>query len=361
MNPVNIVIPMAGRGSRFASAGFVQPKPLIPVGGRPMIEWVIRNIRPARPHRFIFIAQAPHLAAHPEVRATLERLCPGAIFVTTDSVTEGAACTVLLARSFIDGDAPLMIANADQYVDLPVDDYLARMDRDRLDGLMMTFYSDHPKWSFCRQDPAGLVTEVVEKQVVSNEATVGIYNFRRGGAFVAAADAMIARNLRVNNEFYVAPAYNQLIAAGDRVGVARTGQEYQGMYGLGTPEDLAYFKVTPAYARGRLAAAAEDEPRALARERTRIMLSFLERGVEPGIRAMTVDAVRDRVRDPGCRALLRAAAEADLATLSWRPATNGAGEARWVWPEPSAPAGARALRLRWQDQVLTDLQVESGG
>jgi NDP-sugar pyrophosphorylase family protein len=348
---------MAGRGSRFASAGFVQPKPLIPIGGRPMIEWVIGNIRPARPHRFIFIAQATHLAAHPEVRATLERLCPGAIFVTTDTVTEGAACTVLLARQHIDGDAPLMIANADQYVDLPVDDYLARMDQDRLDGLIMTFYSDHPKWSFCRINAAGLVTEVVEKKVVSNEATVGIYNFRRGGAFVAAADSMIAQNLRVNNEFYVAPAYNQLITAGDRVGVARTGQEYQGMYGLGTPEDLAYFKVTPAYSRGRLTATAEDEPCAIARARIRILNGFLERGVEPGIHAMTIDPVRTRLRDPACQELLRAAAEAPLETISRRTASLDLKEDEFRWvspPQPTQPFTLK-LHLRWREQVLIDL------
>lgn len=180
----------------------------------------------------------------PEVSEALRQLCPGCNIVSVNQVTEGAACTVLLARKFIDNDQPLMIANADQFVELNIDTYLNVMDRENADGLIMTFWSDHPKWSYCRLDENERVTEVVEKKVVSNEATVGIYNFRSGRDFVNAADRMIALNLRVNNEFYVAPAYNELIQEGKKVVVARTGRERAGMYGLGIPEDLDFFKTT---------------------------------------------------------------------------------------------------------------------
>jgi len=244
---MNIVIPMAGRGSRFASAGFSVPKPLIPVGGRPMIEWVIENVRPARAHRFIFLCLAEHLDRYPEVPAELRRLCPGCEIVPVRAVTEGAACTVLLAREFIESDAPLMIANSDQIVELPIDEYLAAAEAPDVAGLIMTFWSDHPKWSYCRLRDDGTVSEVVEKQVVSNEATVGIYNFARGHDFVRAADAMIAADLRVNNEFYVAPCYNQLIAQGAHIVTMKTGREYAGMHGLGLPEDLAAFQTTAYY------------------------------------------------------------------------------------------------------------------
>jgi NDP-sugar pyrophosphorylase family protein len=244
MTELQIVIPMAGRGSRFAQAGYTTPKPLIPVGGRPMIAWIVENIAPRRPHRFIFLCLAEHLEKYPEVPAELRRLCPGCEIVPVRAVTEGAACTVLLAREFIDTGDPLMIANSDQIVDLAIDDYLAAGDAPGIDGLIMTFWSDHPKWSYCRLREDGAVSEVVEKQVVSNEATVGIYNFRLGRDFVRAADAMIAADLRVNNEFYVAPCYNQLIAAGAKVITMKTGREYDGMYGLGIPEDLEFFKTT---------------------------------------------------------------------------------------------------------------------
>jgi NDP-sugar pyrophosphorylase family protein len=244
---LQIIVPMAGRGSRFSQAGFTIPKPLIPVGGRPMIQWVIENIRPRRPHRFIFLCLGEHLQKYPEVPAEIGRLCPGSEIIPVKGITEGAACTVLLAREFIDNDSPMMIANSDQIVDLPIDDYLAIGDAADVDGLIMTFWADHPKWSYCRMRPDGTVSEVVEKQVVSNEATVGIYNFRRGADFVQAADAMIAKNLRVNDEFYVAPCYNEMIAKGAKIITVKTGAERVGMYGLGIPEDLEFFTATKYY------------------------------------------------------------------------------------------------------------------
>ncbi len=247
MSTLQIVIPMAGRGSRFANAGYTTPKPLIPLGGRPMIQWVIDNIRPQRAHRFIFLCLAEHLSAYPEVPAELRRLCPGCEIVPVATVTEGAACTVLLARKFIDSTDPLMIANSDQLVELGVNEYLAAADAAEVGGLIMTFWSDHPKWSYCRLGADGAVVEVVEKKVVSNEATVGIYNFRQGRDYVRAADAMIAANLRVNNEFYVAPTYNQLIEEGAKIITMKTGREYAGMHGVGTPEDMELFKKTAFY------------------------------------------------------------------------------------------------------------------
>ena len=247
MSVLQIVIPMAGRGSRFANAGYTTPKPLIPLGGRPMIQWVIDNIRPERAHRFTFICLAEHLKTYPEVPLELRRLCPGCEIIPVSEVTEGAACTVLLSRNLINSDDPLMIANSDQVVELDINQYLAAMDSPDVAGLIMTFWSDHPKWSYCRLNPAGDVTEVVEKQVVSNDATVGIYNFRRGRDFVRAADAMIASNLRVNNEFYVAPTYNQLIQEGSRIVVKSTGRETAGMHGIGTPEDMELFKKSAYY------------------------------------------------------------------------------------------------------------------
>lgn len=242
-DPLNIVIPMAGRGSRFADAGYDVPKPMIPIHGKPMIEWVVENLRPARSHRFIFLCLAEHLRRYDMARR-LSEIAPGSEIVPVDGITEGAACTVLLARELIDTDAPLMTANSDQWVDLAVDDYLRRSDDPSLAGLIMTMWADHPKWSYVRLDD-GVVAEVVEKEVVSNEATVGIYNFARGSDYVRAADAMISADLRVNGEFYVAPIYNQLIADGLSIGFENIGSVEDGMFGLGTPEDLEAFLASP--------------------------------------------------------------------------------------------------------------------
>jgi len=242
---LNIVIPMAGRGSRFADAGYKMPKPLIAIHGRPMIEWVVENLRPDRAHRFVFLCLLEHLQSF-DVRDRLQRIAPGCEIVTVDEVTEGAACTVLLARKLIDSDAPLMIANSDQWVDTSIDMYLKTTDGPDVEGFIMTMWADHPKWSYLRLGPHGGVIEVVEKEVVSLEATVGIYNFASGAAFVRAADRMIAGDLRVNGEFYVAPAYNQLLDEGHKINYCNVGQVEREVHGLGTPEDLLTFIKSPA-------------------------------------------------------------------------------------------------------------------
>lgn len=237
---LNILLPIAGRGSRFADAGYQHPKPLIPIDGKPMIQWVMENLRPSRPHRFILVALQEHLD-NSDLRTVVEGVAPGTVIVPVSKVTEGAACTVLLAKEHIDNNQALMIANTDQYVDLRMDAYLDAFDAHGGDGYIMTFTADHPKWSYVRFDAEGAVTEVVEKRVVSKEATVGIYNYRRGADFAAAAEAMIAKDLRVNGEFYVAPAYNEMLAAGHRLGTFNIDALGTGMHGLGTPEDLNAF------------------------------------------------------------------------------------------------------------------------
>lgn len=237
---INIVIPMAGRGSRFTKAGYLLPKPLLPVHGRPMIEVVIENLRPSMPHRFIFICQKEHLDQF-DLSSTLRAAGPNTEIIPIDHVTEGAACTVLLAERFIDNDDALMIANCDQYVSVSMDAYLTNMVEGAFDGFIMTMTANDPKWSFIALDCEGEVINVVEKKVVSDEATVGIYNYRRGRDFVVAAREMMANNDRTNNEFYVAPVYNYMIRQGLRIGYMNIGSDRAGMYGLGVPEDLEYF------------------------------------------------------------------------------------------------------------------------
>ncbi|WP_290900569.1 glycosyltransferase family 2 protein [Aquabacterium sp.] len=240
MNKLNIVIPMAGAGSRFAKAGYTDPKPLIKVHDTPMIEVVIRNLRPHIPHQFIFIVQAAHAQAY-GLRNLLPAISGGGHLIEIDGLTEGAACTVLKAQSLINDDQPLMIANSDQYIDCDINAYLKSMESSSLDGIIMTMSADDPKWSFVDLDSSRMVARVVEKEVISNEATVGIYNFRRGADFVKAANDMIRRDERVNGEFYVAPTYNSLIRDGQKIGIHNIGSEADGMYGLGIPADLEFF------------------------------------------------------------------------------------------------------------------------
>lgn len=236
---LNIVIPMAGHGSRFTAAGYALPKPLIPLHGVSMIETVIANLAPRRRHhRFLFLVQRVHCERY-GLDDRLRDAAPGCEILTVDEVTAGAACTVLLARRMIDSAEPLMIANCDQWIDADIDDYLDAVDG--LDGLIMTMHAEGEKWSYVRTGDDGLVEAVAEKQPISDQATVGIYNFARGADYVAAADAMIGRGLTVNGEYYVAPVYQLFVEAGARVGTWSVGAVDDGMYGLGTPEDLERF------------------------------------------------------------------------------------------------------------------------
>lgn len=237
---LNIVVPMAGAGSRFARAGFSSPKPLIMIDDEPMISLVIRNLRPAMDHKFIFICQRDHVIKY-DLNVKLKKWAPGCEIVVVDGLTEGAACTVLSAKELINNEFPLMIANSDQFIDVSIDDYLLSTNASASDGLIMTMSATDPKWSFIRYDNDFLVKEVAEKVVISHEATVGVYNFSRGQDFISAAEEMIENDIRVNNEFYVAPVYNILIERGARIKFFNVGSERSGMYGLGIPDDLEYF------------------------------------------------------------------------------------------------------------------------
>lgn len=237
---LNIVIPMAGRGSRFADAGYKDPKPLIPVHGKPMIQVVVENLTPKREHRFIFICQNQHIKEY-GLTEKLKSYAENVEIIGIDGITEGQVCTVLKAKSLIDNDEPLMTANSDQYIDFDINDYLSRMDSKKLDGLIMTMKADDPKWSYAKTDANGFVIETAEKKVISKDATVGIFNFKHGKDLVSSAEQMIQDDIRVNNEFYTCPCYNYLIKRGQKIGIYGIGEEYNGMYGLGIPKDLEFF------------------------------------------------------------------------------------------------------------------------
>ncbi len=236
---LHIVIPMAGNGSRFRDAGYERPKPFIEVNGMPMIGRVLENVRVAGAKIWL-IAREEDLVREADAAADL-RARYGVEFILLDKVTEGAACTILFARAHIHNDVPLLLANSDQLVDIPMQDFVDDMHRRKLDGSIMTFHEPglHPKWSYARTGTDGLVEEVREKNAISHDATVGIYLFSKGRYFVEAAVDMIIRNDRTKGEFYTCPVYNYMVAAGRRVGIYPVAE--QDMHGLGTPEDLERF------------------------------------------------------------------------------------------------------------------------
>jgi HAD superfamily hydrolase (TIGR01509 family) len=233
-NKLNVLIPMAGAGTRFSNAGYTFPKPLIEVRGKPMIQTVVENLNIEA--NYIFLVQKEHYEKY-NLKYLLNLIAPDCKIVMVDGLTEGAACTTLLAKDLINNDAPLVMANSDQYVEWNSNECMYAFSADSIDGGILTFEATHPKWSYAKLDDNGFVSEVAEKKVISNHATVGIYYWRHGSDYVKYAEQMIEKNIRVNNEFYVAPVFNEAIGDGKKIRV----KEIDKMWGIGTPEDLNYF------------------------------------------------------------------------------------------------------------------------
>ena len=231
---MKVLIPMAGAGSRFEKAGYTFPKPLIEVDGKPMIQVVVENLNIDAQH--IFIVQKEHYEKY-NLQYLLNLIAPGCEIVQVDGVTEGAACTTLLAKEFINNDEPLLTANSDQFVDWNSNEFLYSMQASGVDGGILTFESVHPKWSFAKLDENGFVSEVAEKKPISDKATVGVYYWAKGSDYVKYAERMIANDTRVNGEFYVCPVFNEAVSDEKKIKTFHVDK----MWGLGTPEDLEVF------------------------------------------------------------------------------------------------------------------------
>lgn len=231
---MNVLIPMAGAGSRFAKVGYTFPKPLIEVKNKTMIQVVSENLNIDARH--IFIVQKSHYEKY-HLKTLLNLISPGCEIVQVDGVTEGAACTTLLAKELIDSDYPLLIANSDQFIEWDSNEFMYSMMADGIDGGILTFRSTHPKWSFASLDENGYVTRVAEKEPISDIATVGVYYWSKGSDYVKYAEQMIKKEAKVNNEYYVAPVYNEAILDNKKFKTF----DVKKMWGIGTPEDLDIF------------------------------------------------------------------------------------------------------------------------
>jgi dTDP-glucose pyrophosphorylase len=235
---MNIVMPMAGRGSRFVAAGIATPKPLIDVRGKPMYAWATDGLPLALASRLIFICLSEHLedcALANDIKSRYAQYKP--VVISLDRVTQGQACTVLIARELIDNDEPLLIFNADTYCPTTVgkafESYATVPD-----GVLDVFRAQGDRWSFARVGEDNRVLETAEKRRISDWASTGLYAFRRGRDFVRHAEAMIHDQERSGGEYYVAPVYNRMIAAGADIRANVVSE----VWVLGTPEDLARFQ-----------------------------------------------------------------------------------------------------------------------
>ena len=231
---LNIVIPMAGEGSRFTKAGYTFPKPMVEIHQKPMIQLIVESL--GLKGNFIFIVRQEHLDKY-NLKSLLNIIAPNCKIIVIDKLTEGAACTVLLAKKYIDNDKPLIIANSDQFIEWNPSETMYNFSTKKIDGGILTFDTLHPKWSYAKVDKNNIVTEVAEKKVISNHGTVGVYYWKKGQDFVKYAEQMIDKDIRVNNEFYVCPVFNEAIVDKKVIKI----HNVDSMWGLGTPEDLDYY------------------------------------------------------------------------------------------------------------------------
>lgn len=230
---LNVLVPMAGAGSRFKEYGYDVPKPLIEINGKLMIQHVVDSLN--LDANFIYVVQKSHNLEY-NLSTILNLITPNCKIVEVDGLTEGAVCSTLLAKELIDNKNPLMIVNSDQYVEWDSSNFYYKMSEDNVDGGIVIFDASEAKWSYVKISN-GYVIETAEKNPISNDATVGIYYWKKGSDYVKSAENMINKNIRVNNEFYICPVYNEAIKDGKLFAPYKVNK----MWGLGTPEDLKFY------------------------------------------------------------------------------------------------------------------------
>jgi hypothetical protein len=241
---IQLVIPAAGLGSRFASVGVNTPKPLIPIMDLPMIAWVIGNFKLLSSDRIIIITR-PESEIEGNLLSFIEHLECEVDFVHVDHVTEGPAISVSLAKPLLDMEEALVVANSDQFVSADLNTFIEEIRNSDSHGQILTMNASGNKWSYVNRGENAMVVEVREKVEISSEATVGIYGWSQSKNFFTSLDSMIEANDRTNGEFYVAPSYNYLIRKKLRISAFNIGNVEDHVHGLGTPEDLAIFVKNP--------------------------------------------------------------------------------------------------------------------
>ena len=268
---MNILIPMAGNGSRFSNAGYVDPKPLISVNGLPMIRRVVESLNIFGD--YIFVVQQKHRKQYELDRVlntTVQQVFPTEIMgthgvtkrdgnvytkpvtiVEVDAITRGQACSVLLAKEYIDNNESLLIVNSDTMYGWTNHaphswegihhsehscNFLNELKRTDPDGCIVTYKTVDPSWSFAKTNESGYVVKTAEKIPISDNGTVGIYYWKHGSDFVKYAEQMISKNIRTNNEFYVCPVYNEAILDEKQITIYQMNR----VFSMGTPEDMKH-------------------------------------------------------------------------------------------------------------------------
>jgi len=236
---MNIVIPMAGLGSRFSDAGYTTPKPFIEIEGKPMIFEAVNTL--GFEGNYIFIIRKDEY-----IKSKMKEIFPDSQIIEVDYLTDGPASSVMLVKEFINNDEELIVANCDQIMWWDSDTVIKQIRAMDYDGVVVTYHETTPKNSYARINRRGHVTKMAEKQVISNVSLNGIHYWKKGKYFVESTESMVEKNIRFNNEFYVSLTYNQMIEKGLKVGIYHIPNEFHNA--VGTPDDLnRYFEKISTY------------------------------------------------------------------------------------------------------------------
>jgi NDP-sugar pyrophosphorylase family protein len=244
MRRVNLVLPAAGLGSRFRDIGEQRPKPLIPIFDIPMIMWVLLNFPLSSEDKVWIISQEKD--GIPKSVGEFAKTLPFEIeFLEIHGLTLGPASTVNLVLAGLPDGEGLVVANTDQYVFSDLNPFVEMVRKKSSDGQILTMNATSNAWSYVGRDATGRINQVIEKVEISNEATVGVYGWSDVALAKRAFEDTFLRDIRTNNEFYVAPTYNFLIEQGFAVETFLIGDHGDAVHGLGTPADLEAFLKIP--------------------------------------------------------------------------------------------------------------------
>ncbi|HEU4686596.1 MAG TPA: sugar phosphate nucleotidyltransferase [Nitrospira sp.] len=263
---LNLVVAMAGAGSRFTKAGFALPKPLIPAFGEPMYRHAVRSLPLPQAETLICLVRRDAQALRRDIEETFAAYRP--IVVEVDHLTRGQAETVLYAQHHMAFHLPVLVHNADSAFECAPGTKLSRT----ADGSLLLFRASGAQWSYAAMDEEGRISRVTEKDPISPYASTGTYYFRSSVQLFELIHDAIRRGETVNGEYYLGPLYNRMIAAGQTV----RGYEVARFISFGTPEDLRAAEAEPA--NGDVLQRLAD--RAAAKPTTQGVISAQPRGCE---------------------------------------------------------------------------------
>ena len=231
----NILVPMAGLGSRFIKEGFKVPKQIINIKDKHLIDISLDCLN-YKDCNLIFVLRDEHVYNHHMDELLMKKFGDDISIVVLDQLTDGSVCSCLFAESLIDNDSPLVIHTLDIEFRPVFDPHV--MHTLDADGLILTFKSNSINYSYAQLDKDGNVIKTAEKKAISPNACVGIYGFKKGSDFCKYAREMIERDLRTKNEFYISPLYNVLIEDGKKI----VTEDVDKMHIFGTPDEYHFYK-----------------------------------------------------------------------------------------------------------------------